>query len=418
MIPRELAPRLRKAAEAWPAITLTGPRHAGKTTLCRHVFPDHAWVALDAPDIRAFATEDPRGFLAQFPGGAILDEIQRAPDLPSYLMGMIDEDRRPGRWILTASQDLRVLPSVPQSLAGRTAVFHLLPLTRGEITSSPRPPESLEAALLAGSYPAIFSDGVDPAEWFASLVGAYLERDMRMIRNVADLATFQRFLGLCAASAGRLVNYSALANECGISQPTAKSWLEILEASYLVFWLPVLLSGARRRLVRRPKLHFHDTGLVCWLLGIRTPEQLRFHPLRGSIFATWVASEIRKARANGGEDPGLAFYRDRNGAEVDLVVEHPPPMTLMDTISAATMAPEPFARIRRVRRILAPSAGAMPGVVVYGGEEPLVSGPDRLIPWSALHEYDWETGQPGRVPRQEPAPSIVGVAPDAGPAGA
>ncbi len=352
MIVRNLATKLTEAAQTWPSITLTGPRQSGKTTLCRALFPQHRYETLEAPDVRAFAAEDPRAFLAQFPEGAVLDEIQRAPDLLSYLQGVIDADPTPGRWILTGSQNLSLLESVSQSLAGRTAVYNLLPLTRDETMRFPQHPETLDEALFTGSYPRIFDEGQKASDWLGSYIATYIERDVRTIRNVGDLATFQRFVTLCAGRTAQLLNYSSLADDCGVSQPTAKAWLSTLETSFIVFFLPVFHANLRKRLVKMPKLHFHDTGIVCWLLGIRTPEQLRAHPLRGAIFETWVVSEVAKHRANQGEAGGISFYRDRNGAEADLIVEHPVGAAIIEAKSSATASSSLFDGSRRVRRHL------------------------------------------------------------------
>ena len=388
MIRRNLAPRLTSAAERWPSITLTGPRQSGKTTLCRALFPHHPYETLESPDVRAFAEEDPRAFLAQFPQGAVLDEIQRAPELPSYLQGIIDEDPSPGRWILTGSQNLSLLESVSQSLAGRTAVYNLLPLTRDEIMRFPSCPGTLEETLFAGSWPRVFDMGPDPVDWFRSYVATYVERDVRTIRKVTDLATFQRFVGLCAGRTGQLLNYASLAGDCGISQPTAKAWCNILEASFLAFRLPSYRPNLRKRLVKMPKLHFFDTGLVCWLLGIRTPGQLRTHPLRGPIFETWVVSEIMKHRANRGEPAGLGFYRDQNGAEADLIVDRPHGVTLVEARSSATASASLFHGTERVRRHLAEVADPCSVVVVYGGDQVQRREAGTLIPWCNLHESD------------------------------
>ena len=394
MIDRDLAPKLKKAAQTSPSITLTGPRQSGKTTLCRTVFAQHPYTTLEAPDVRAFATEDPRAFLAQFPQGAVIDEVQRVPELPSYLQVVIDADPAPGRWILTGSQNLSLLESVSQSLAGRTAVYNLLPLSRGEIVRFPRYPESLEEALLAGAYPRIFDRDLDPSDWLRSYVATYIERDVRTISNVGDLATFQRFVELCAGRTAQLVNYSSLADDCGVSQPSAKAWLSVLQTSFVTFCLPAFHSNLRKRLVKMPRLHFYDTGLVCWLLGIRTPEQLRSHPLRGPIFETWVVSEIAKYRINQGETGGLSFYRDRNGAEVDLIIEHPSRITLVEAKSAETASSSLFEGTRRVRKHLSQSPRACSVVVAYGGDQPQERAEGSLIPWRKLHEAGfWATGE-------------------------
>ena len=384
MIDRDLAPELVRAARQFPSITLTGPRQSGKTTLCRAVFPDHPYATLEALDIRAFATEDPRGFLNQFPQGAIIGEVQRVPGLLSYLQGIIDADPEPGRWILTGSQNLSLLESVSQSLAGRTAVHYLLPLSRHEIVRFERHPQSLEEALFAGTYPRVFDRELNPADWLRSYIATYIERDVRTISNVGDLPTFQRFVQLCAGRTAQLVKYSSLADDCGISQPTAKAWLGILETSFLTFRLPAFHANLRKRLVKMPKLYFHDTGLVCWLLGIRTAEQLRTHPLRGPIFETWVVSEIAKYRTNRGETAGLSFYRDSNGAEADLIIEHPSRVTLVEAKATETPSSTLFAGVRRVRRHLSRLPRPCSVVVAYGGDQLQQRTEGSLIPWCEL----------------------------------
>ena len=384
MIARDLAPKLIWSATQVPAITLTGPRQSGKTTLCRSVFPRHPYVSLEAPDTRAFAAEDPRAFLDQFPEGAIIDEVQRIPDLLSYLQSIIDDDPTPGRWILSGSQNLSLLESVSQSLAGRTAVYHLLPLTHGEITRFAQHPTSLEETLFSGGYPRIFDRQLAPADWLRSYVATYLERDVRTISNVGDLATFQRFVELCAGRTAQLLNYSSLANDCGISQPSAKAWLGILEAGFVVFRLQAFHANVRKRLVKMPKLYFYDTGLVCWLLGIRQQDQLRSHPLRGAIFETWVVSETMKHRTNLGMAGGLSFYRDRNGAEVDLVVEQPDSVMLVEAKSSATVSSNLFVGAKRVQRQFGNLPRACNVAIVYGGDEFRGHADGRLIPWRML----------------------------------
>ncbi|WP_419163911.1 ATP-binding protein [Candidatus Palauibacter sp.] len=393
MIVRDLAPTLMRAAAKMPVVTLTGPRQSGKTTLGRALFPRHAYRTLEAADVRAFAMEDPRTFLGQLPDGAIIDEIQRVPELLSYLQGIVDDDPAPGRWILTGSQNFLLLESVSQSLAGRTALHELLPLTWGEIRRFGRHPAALDEALFSGGYPRIFDQALDPTTWLRSYTGTYLERDVRTIVNVGNLTTFQRFVELCAGRTGQLLNYSALANDCGISQPTAREWFSILEASFIAFRLPAFHGTVRKRLVKAPKLYFYDTGLACWLLGIHELRQLRSHPLRGAIFETWVVSETLKNRANrGGGRRGLTFYRDRNGVEVDLVVEHLMGRTLVEAKSAGTPSSDMFRAARRVRDQL-PDPPATDLTVVYGGDDHQQRGDGQLLPWrmvraAALRDAD------------------------------
>lgn len=389
MINRDLASRLQRAAREFPAVTLTGPRQSGKSTLCRTLFPDLPHANLESPDVRSFAVDDPRGFLAQFPEGAIVDEVQRAPDLPSYLQGIIDDDRRPGRWILTGSQNLALLNTVSQSLAGRTAVLHLLPLARSEVLRFAHYPETLEGTILAGGYPRIFDRQLDPSDWLGAYVATYLERDVRSISNIGDLATFQRFVELCAGRTGQLLNYSSLAADTGISQPTAKAWLGVLEASFIAFRLPPFHTNIRKRLVKMPKLHFHDTGLACWLLGIRSPDQLRSHPLRGALFETWVVSEIVKHRRNRGETGGLSFYRDRHAVEVDLIVESADRLTLVEAKAARTATSGLFTGARRVGDQITQASRPCGALLVYGGDEAQRRSNVRLVSWTRLHEDAW-----------------------------
>lgn len=321
MLLRNLAPTLQRLAASFPIVTLTGPRQSGKTTLARALFPDKPYVTLEDPVEREFAQEDPRGFLARFASGAVFDEAQRWPELFSHLQGMVDENRQPGRFILTGSQQFGLLAGVSQSLAGRAGITRLLPLSASEIPAVAAGSLELNALLLLGGYPALHTQNIQPQDWFASYVATYVERDVRQVINIQDLTTFQRFLRLCAGRTGQLLNISSLASETGITQTTARSWLSVLESSGLVYLLPPYHRNFGKRLVKTPKLYFIDTGLACWLLGIRSAEVLTLHPSRGELFETWVISESLKARYNAGLPPDLYFWRDNNGMEADLVFE-------------------------------------------------------------------------------------------------
>lgn len=385
MIDRDILPVLKRAALSAPAVTLTGPRQSGKTTLCRAAFPEHPYVNLERPDTREFASDDPRAFLAQYPAGAIVDEVQRFPELASYLQVEIDDDPSPGRWILTGSHNLSLLQSTSQSLAGRTEVHYLLPLGYGEVVRFQGHPTTLDETLFTGGYPRILDRELNPSDWLRSYVATYIERDVRTLSAVGDLSTFQRFVELCAGRTGQLLNFSSLADDCGVSQPTARRWVSILEASFIAFRMFPFHSNLRKRLIRMPKLHFYDSGLVCWLLGIRDPGQLRTHPLRGQIFESWVASELVKRQMNQGETSTLSFYRDRDNAEVDFIIERPSGLILIEAKSSQTPSGSLLSGIRRVRRHLEGSRPVQ-GMVVYGGTEVQSRSEGTLVPWNRLHE--------------------------------
>ena len=391
MIPRALAPRLRAAARAFPVVTVTGPRQSGKTTLCRAVFPSKTYVSLEAPDVREYARTDPRGFLGDHRAGAILDEIQRVPELLSYLQGEVDARREPGRFILTGSANLALLGSVSQSLAGRTALLHLLPLSWDEVRQFPAPPGDPWTALWKGGYPAIYDRNLDPAEWLASYVATYVERDVRQILNVGDLTAFQMFVRLCAGRSAQLLNLSGLAADGGITHVTARAWISVLEASFVAFRLLPYHSNLTTRLVKTPKLHFYDSGLLCYLLGIRRPEQLREHPLRGAVFETWVIDEVLKSRLHSGVSGGLAFFRDRKGREVDLLIEDGRALTVVETKSAQTVASDMFAGLAAFAELVGSGRRAPPlrRVLVYGGATRQQRSSGTVLPWSSVDRYDW-----------------------------
>ncbi|MEA2561853.1 MAG: uncharacterized protein QOH06_3357 [Acidobacteriota bacterium] len=391
MIPRILEARLRELAGKFPIVTVTGPRQSGKTTLCRAVFPGKPYVSLEAPDIQEYARRDPRGFLAERSEGAVLDEVHRVPELLSYLQPLVDERPDRGRFVLTGSANFALLQSLGQSLAGRTALLELLPLSLEEIRRFPEPPVDLFTMLWRGSYPALYDRGLEAGDWYPSYVATYLERDVRAILSVGDLLTFQTFLRLCAGRTGQLVNFSALAADAGVTHNTARSWLSVLEAGYVAWRLPPFHSNLSKRLVKTPKLHFIDSGLACYLLGIRSADQLRDHPLRGAIFETWVASEILKARVHRGLQPSLSFFRDRKGVEVDLIVEDGRALVAVETKSGQTIASDFFAGLES---FVAMAAASHPprqpkSFLVYGGAETQKRSLAEVVSWSDLDRCRW-----------------------------
>lgn len=369
MIERRLKSALVDRARTFPIVTLTGPRQSGKTTLCRMAFPDRRRVSLEAPDVREFATADPRGFLATLPSGGVLDEVQRCPGLLSYLQEDVDERPQPGRWILTGSNNLLLMEAVAQTLAGRTAILKLLPFSLAEADALAGPAESWLHAAVRGGYPPHLDRGLDRAAWLASYVATYVERDVRSVLQVGDLLTFQTFLRLCAGRAGQLLNLTQLGNDTGLSHNTVKAWISVLETSYVAFRLAPWHANLGKREVKTPKLYFWDTGLLCWLLGVRTVEHLLVHPLRGAVFENWVAVELHKASLNRGEVPQWFFYRDHDGLEVDFVDAWPGLVRALEVKSAATMAREFMAPLEKLKGLLAGTAGEIRAAVVYGGDE-------------------------------------------------
>lgn len=321
MINRDAANTLSQLAKGFPVLGLTGPRQSGKTTLVRALFSDKPYVSLENPDERNMAAQDPKGFLGRFPQGAIFDEIQREPNLLSYLQGIVDERKRMGEFVVTGSQQFGLMQSITQSLAGRIGLVQLLPLALTELRRSERVPTSLDNVMYTGLYPALYDRELMPAQWFANYLATYIERDVRQIADIRDLSLFQRFVKLCAARCGQLLNLTSLANDSGISHTTARAWISILEAGYIVFLLTPYHRNFGKRLVKMPKLYFYDVGLASYLLGIQNPEQLSIHAQRGALFKSFVIAEYVKNRFNQGQPLNLYFWRNNTGEEIDLLVE-------------------------------------------------------------------------------------------------
>ncbi len=378
-IPRNAESRLQHFADGYPVVVVTGPRQSGKSTLVRHAFPEHRYVSLEDLDLREFAETDPRGFLNQFSDGAILDEAQRCPTLFSYLQTLVDERQQPGEFILTGSQQFGLLTGITQSLAGRAALLTLLPMTYDELQHAGKVGGNLDKILFDGAFPPIYDRGLEPHPWYGNYVRTYLERDVRQLINVRDLGTFQRFLKLCAGLSGQLLNLSSLANDCGITHNTAKAWISVLEASYIVHLLPPHHQNFNKRLVKTPKLYFLDTGLANWLLGIRNSEQLATHVQRGALFETWVISELLKARYNAGESSNLYFWRDRSGHEVDLLIDHGTYLSPLEIKSGQTINQDYFKGLEFWQKLAGETAGK--GWLVYGGDSRQIRSDVTILPW-------------------------------------
>ena len=339
MLPRSAHARLLTLARGFPVVVVTGPRQSGKTTLVRAAFPQLPYCSLEDPDVRERALRDGRGFLQAYPQGAVFDEVQRAPDLLSYLQTVVDATGQPGRWVLTGSQNLLLSATVSQSLAGRAGFMELLPLAWHELPPADRAATALDDWLLRGGYPALWQRPVAAGDWLSSYLASYVERDVRQISRVVDLMQFQRFVRMMAARVGQLLNLNAVANDLGVAQTTARDWLAVLEASYISFRLPPYHTNFGKRLVKTPKLYFHDTGLAAWLLGITDARTMQVHPMRGALFENMLVVEYLKHCRNGGLANGLYFWRDNIGNEVDLLIERAGELWPVEMKSGATFQP-------------------------------------------------------------------------------
>jgi uncharacterized protein len=365
MIQREISAKTLQFASQYPVVTITGPRQSGKTTLCKMIFPEKAYVSLENIDDRQFAKNDPKGFLARFPKGAVIDEIQRVPDLLSYIQSIVDETRTDGFFILTGSQQFELLENISQSLAGRTALVRLLPFTLTEAYGAEWDGISLDHVLYTGFYPRIFDKNLNPGEAMQFYVNTYVERDLRLLINIKDLSKFEIFLKLCAGRTGQILNLTSLGNDCGVNHATIKSWVSVLEASYIIKLLRPFYKNFNKRLIKSPKLYFLDTGLASFLLDINDETQMNTHPIRGALFESFVISEFLKNRFNNGQTDNLFFFRDNTGNEVDLVRDHGQKTDAIEVKSAQTVAPDFFKGLRFFSK-LAGETGKR--AVIYGGD--------------------------------------------------
>lgn len=366
ILARTMESVLLDCARQYPVVTVTGPRQSGKTTLCRKVFPRKKYVSLENMDTRLFAKEDPRGFLAGIPDGAILDEIQNVPELCSYLQALVDEDSRKGLFILTGSQQFEVITTISQSLAGRTALLKLLPFSLEELGSH-QEMFSIDGLLLTGFYPRIWHENLLPAQALANYIETYVERDIRQLVNVQNISLFQRFITLCAGRVGQLVNLNSLAADCGVSHQTARNWITLLEASYIVFRLPPYYANISKRLVKSPKLYFYDVGLAANLLGLENELHLSRDPLRGNLFENMVVMEALKYRLHRGRRGNLTFYRDSTGNEVDLLLSYGPDFFPVEIKAGMTVNRDYFKGLQKIAQVLDLPLGAG---LIYGGVEP------------------------------------------------
>ena len=384
MYKRTILKELKTLAKQFRVITVLGPRQAGKTTLCQMAFPNYQYVSLEDPDTRVYASEDPRAFLNEYRRHVIFDEVQRVPQLLSYLQTIVDEDKLKAQFILTGSHQLELGAAISQSLAGRTARLTLLPLSMHELNQEPTiDTNDLNGYLLNGFMPGKHADQIDTARFYRSYFQTYVERDVRLIINLKNTAKFEKFVRLCAGRVGQLLNQTSLANDVGVSANTINEWISVLEDSFIVYRLQPYYENIGKRLIKSPKLYFIDTGLAAWLMGIETSTQMQRDPLRGHLFENLIIVEILKSMLNQGKDPRLFFYRDSHGNEVDLVVQSDNHFIPIEIKSSQTWHSSFLKGIHYFKKLLGDRAEK--GVVIYGGNTNRTTDDYRLRSYQSLN---------------------------------
>ena len=382
VIKRELSKKLISVAKTFPVVAIVGPRQSGKTTLVKITFPDKPYVSMEDLDMREYAINDPRGFLSDYAKGAILDEIQRTPQLFSYLQTAVDTRNKAGSFILTGSQHFLLQENISQTLAGRVAILKLLPFSLSELNKTPFIFDDYEEYLFRGFYPRIYDRKMSPGDWYPNYIQTYIERDLRLIKNITDLGTFQTFLKMCAARIGQVLNLSSLAADCGITHNTAKSWISILEASFIVFLLRPHYKNFNKRLIKIPKLYFYDPGLASSLLGIETKKQLLTHSLKGHLFESFILSEMLKQRYNKGSDSNIYFWRDKTGHEIDCIIEKVGRLIPLEIKSGKTLTKDQFKNLIYWNKLS--KGAAKNSYIVYGGDLTQKRSQGNLISWKNI----------------------------------
>ncbi len=380
MIKRQMEAKLVNLATKFPVASVIGPRQSGKTTLARVAFPQKSYASLEDPDTREFALSDPRGFLASYPDGAIFDEIQRTPDLFSYIQTIVDNEQHPGFYILTGSNNYLLHEKISQTLAGRVAILRLLPLSIEEVKFAGYKTERCEQYLFQGLYPRIYDKKIEPETWYPNYIQTYIERDVRLIKNITALSAFQRFLKLCAGRTGQILNLSSLGNDCGITHNTAKAWISILESSFIIFLLQPHHANFKKRLVKSPKLYFYDPGLLSSLLGIESEKQLSTHYLKGNIFETMIISELFKYRLNRGLLPHIYFWRDSSGNEIDCLIDSAGILSAVEIKAGKTVVADYFKGLNYWRSLTGDKTEQTS--LIYGGNEMQKRAQGNVISWS------------------------------------
>lgn len=366
MINRSAETRLIKLSKTFRSVAVVGPRQSGKTTLCRKVFPGKPYISLENPDILEFARSDPRGFLAQYRSGAILDEIQRAPYLFSYLQQVLDETKKKGLFILTGSNNFLLQENITQTLSGRIAYLQLLPLSLKELKAAGKLQSGYSSHILQGGYPEVITKKIQAADWYTGYISTYVERDVRQLKNISNLSLFGKLLRLCAGRTGQILNHTALSNDCGIDQKTVASWLSILQSSYIIYLLKPYHTNFNKRIIKSPKLYFYDTGLACSLLGITHTKQMAAHSAKGPLFENMIVTELLKERLNKGATDNLFYWRDKTGNEVDLLLDQAGKLTAIELKAGETISSDFFKGLNYFSSLYPKK---MEQWLVYGGKE-------------------------------------------------
>ncbi|SFE95355.1 ATP-binding protein [Thermophagus xiamenensis] len=382
-IPRTIEKKIKELSLKYPVITLTGPRQSGKSTLLQKSFPDYAYVSLEDPDIRLFAEEDPRSFLETYPEKTILDEVQRVPSLFSYLQTHVDRQNREGLYLLAGSHNFLLMQKISQSLAGRTAILKLLPFSHEEMRTVSLVDPNTDIEIFNGSYPRLYDKKIFPTDFYPYYLQTYIERDVQQIKNIGNLNKFVRFIKLCAGRIGQLLNLSSLANDCDIAVSTAQQWISVLEASYVIYLLPPNHKNYSKRVVKTPKLYFHDTGLACSLLSLTSSEQLINHYHRGALFENLVINEFFKFFTHRGMVPPFSFWRDKTGNEIDLIIEFNNRSIAIEIKSGKTLTPQYFSNLKKWSKLSETPINDL--FVIYNGNQNIKTANGNLLAWQKLN---------------------------------